>query len=110
MRGPADPALQHHDEVDDESLEDEWPDEEWEDEDEGELEEDEPAPAELTRTLRFGLFAMAQHYVLDGGLRGRARHPTVVLPAGRRALVKRQQATLIVTRAAKLFVAVIRYP
>ena len=51
--------MQHHDEADDELLEDEWPDEEWEDEDEGELEEDEPAPAELTRTLRFGLFAMA---------------------------------------------------
>ena len=64
MRGPADPALQHHDEVDDESLEDEWPDEEWEDEDEDELEEDEPAPAELTRTRRFGLFAMAPLLVI----------------------------------------------
>ncbi len=60
MRGPADPALQNHDEVDeDELLEDEWPDEEWVDEEEPEPGEDDLAPAELTRTLRFGLFAMA---------------------------------------------------
>ena len=49
-RGPVDPALQGHDEIEPEPLEDEWPDED---------EENDPGPAGLTRTLRFGLLSMA---------------------------------------------------
>lgn len=72
MQGEHDEDEELEDEFEDEEseetddFEDEWPDgEEWaaeEEEDDEEFEEDDDdefAPAELTRTLRFGLFAMA---------------------------------------------------